>query len=311
MSFSTRLIVVAFLFLLCRFTAIAQLTGSFWVKGDSTKFYPVTFNDGGWNSNAATELELGRSNVHNDAPWSGSLIAKFRYHINNWGNGSGFIDADMRQFIPTTGYNKFIAGWRDVSGNSSSASIVIWLRGKSTYNYKSNYAVVPAIYDGVQLPLPFQEAAGLTHSFKMAIDSTVNTAGSTYSGAAYFVSPANNYMAGNLGLGTLNPGNYKLAVEGTIGARRVKVLQSSWADFVFHPDYKLPALSEVESFIKENKHLPEIPSEKDVERDGVDVGDMNRKLLQKIEELTLYIIELKKENEKQWEAMEKLKVTGK
>ena len=307
MSFFTRLIVVAFLFLLTRFTAVAQVTGGFRVMGDSTKFYPVVFIDGGWNSNVATELELGRSDVHADNRWSGSLIAKFRYHVTNYGNGSNFIDADVRQAIPGAGYNKFVASWRDGSFNNYNRSIVIWLRGGNTvYNYKSNYAVTPTIYDGVQLPLPYQETGGPAQSFKTAVD-TVNSLGATYSAAAYFNSGSNHYIAGNLGLGTLNPGSYKLAVEGTIGARKVKVTQGSWADFVFHPDYKLPALSEVECFIKENKHLPEIPSAKDVERDGLDVGDMNRKLLQKIEELTLYIIELKKENERQWEAMEKLK----
>lgn len=101
---------------------------------------------------------------------------------------------------------------------------------------------------------------------------------------------------GNVGIGTAAPGSYKLAVEGTIGARRMKVTQGSWADFVFHPDYVLPTLQEVERFIKANRHLPEIPSAEEVEKEGLDVGEMNKKLLQKIEELTLYMIEVKKEN---------------
>ncbi|WP_298734896.1 hypothetical protein [uncultured Chitinophaga sp.] len=100
---------------------------------------------------------------------------------------------------------------------------------------------------------------------------------------------------GNVGIGTTTPGAYKLAVEGTIGARRVKVTQAGWADFVFHPGYKLPALSEVEKYIKEHQHLPEIPSAAEVQQDGLDVGEMNKKLLQKVEELTLYLIDIKKE----------------
>ncbi|MDR6571320.1 tail fiber protein [Chitinophaga ginsengisegetis] len=112
---------------------------------------------------------------------------------------------------------------------------------------------------------------------------------------------------GNVGIGTTSPGSYKLAVEGTVGARKVKVTQGTWADFVFHPNYQLPPLQEVESFIKKNGHLPEIPSEMEVKQDGLDIGEMNKKLLQKIEELTLYIIELKKENERQWEEMERMK----
>ncbi|RPD39291.1 hypothetical protein EG028_19375 [Chitinophaga barathri] len=102
--------------------------------------------------------------------------------------------------------------------------------------------------------------------------------------------------SGNVGIGTNITGTYKLAVEGTIGARKVKVTTTAWADFVFHPDYDLPSLAEVESFIKTNGHLPEIPSEKEVMETGIDLGDMNKKLLQKVEELTLYLIELKKEN---------------
>lgn len=100
---------------------------------------------------------------------------------------------------------------------------------------------------------------------------------------------------GNVGIGTNNPGTNKLAVEGTIGARRVKVTQTAWADFVFHPDYNLPALSEVEKFVKTNRHLPDIPSAAEVEKEGLDLGEMNKKLLQKVEELTLYLIDIKKE----------------
>lgn len=101
---------------------------------------------------------------------------------------------------------------------------------------------------------------------------------------------------GNVGIGTTDPGSYKLAVEGTIGARRVKVTQSTWADFVFEPDYQLPSLSELETYIKTNKHLPDVPSAAEVTKDGLDVGEMNKILLQKIEELTLHLIELEKKN---------------
>lgn len=102
---------------------------------------------------------------------------------------------------------------------------------------------------------------------------------------------------GNVGIGTTAPGSNKLSVEGTIGARKVKVTQSDWADFVFHSDYQLPSLQEVESYIKTNKHLSGIPTTEDVRKDGVDLGEMNRLLLQKLEEMTLYMIEMKKEIE--------------
>ena len=97
-----------------------------------------------------------------------------------------------------------------------------------------------------------------------------------------------------VGIGTTNPGSFKLAVEGIIGAREVKVTTDSWADFVFEPDYKLMSLADLETFIKTNKHLPEIPTTAEVKENGIAVGEMNAKLLQKIEELTLYIIEQQK-----------------
>ncbi|MRG44436.1 hypothetical protein GFS24_04895 [Chitinophaga sp. SYP-B3965] len=98
----------------------------------------------------------------------------------------------------------------------------------------------------------------------------------------------------SIGIGTSNTGAYALAVEGTIGARKVRVTQAAWADYVFEPAYKFPSIAEVERYVKQHKHLPGIPSEKDVTENGIDVGEMNKMLLQKIEEQMLYIIELNK-----------------
>ena len=97
---------------------------------------------------------------------------------------------------------------------------------------------------------------------------------------------------GNVGIGTINPGTFKLAVEGTIGARKIKIQQASWADYVFLDNYRLPGLSEVSAFITRYKRLPDIPSEETVKREGIDVGEMNKLLLQKIEEQMLYIIQI-------------------
>ena len=98
---------------------------------------------------------------------------------------------------------------------------------------------------------------------------------------------------GNVGIGTINPGAFKLAVNGHIRAKEIKV-ETGWSDFVFEDDYNLLSLKDVEQFIKDNRHLPDIPSAKEVEENGVNVGKMESKLLQKIEELTLYIIQQEK-----------------
>ncbi|MFP2996908.1 hypothetical protein ABN763_13410 [Spongiivirga sp. MCCC 1A20706] len=99
---------------------------------------------------------------------------------------------------------------------------------------------------------------------------------------------------GNLGIGTTNPGTYKLAVNGKIRAKEIKV-ETGWADFVFEKDYHLPTLSEVESHIQEKGHLKDIPSAKEVAENGIFLGEMDAKLLQKIEELMLYTIAQEKQ----------------
>jgi hypothetical protein len=88
---------------------------------------------------------------------------------------------------------------------------------------------------------------------------------------------------------------YRLKVNGKIRAKEVKV-DVNWSDFVFAPDYALPSLDALESQISTIGHLPGIPSTEDAERDGVSVGEMESRLLQKVEELTLYVIQLNKEN---------------
>lgn len=95
---------------------------------------------------------------------------------------------------------------------------------------------------------------------------------------------------GNIGIGTSHP-DARLTVAGKIHAREVKITSSAGADFVFEDDYKLQSLQEVERFIKANKHLPEIPSATEMQSNGLDMGEFQIKLLQKVEELTLHLIE--------------------
>lgn len=118
----------------------------------------------------------------------------------------------------------------------------------------------------------------------------------TFSGQA----PSNSFYvaaSGNVGLGTDDPQS-KLSVDGQVLCEEAKVVSDIAApDYVFAPEYKLRTLEEVEQYINKNSHLPEIPSAAEFADEGILVGKMSFDLLKKVEELTLYMIDLKKENE--------------
>ena len=112
----------------------------------------------------------------------------------------------------------------------------------------------------------------------------------------------------NIGIGTSNTQGYKLAVNGSIIAQKIKLKAfSQWPDYVFRKDYVLPGLPQVEKYITEHQHLPGLPSAEEVKKDGLELGDNQAIMLKKIEELTLYVIELNKKVEKLATENEELK----
>jgi hypothetical protein len=109
----------------------------------------------------------------------------------------------------------------------------------------------------------------------------------------------NSNFSGSVRIGNVpTPAGYKMYVEQGILAEKVKVAvktTANWADYVFEKGYNLPTLPKVEQFITKNKHLPGIPSAKQVVKDGIDLAEINAKLLAKVEELTLYMIDFNKQ----------------
>lgn len=152
--------------------------------------------------------------------------------------------------------------------------------------------------------LKFHSSPDLTN-FSQASIKVIAGSGSKAESIAFFTSTSNSQgtasnevmrIRGNqVGFGTNNP-DATLAVKGDIHAQEVRVdLNGAVApDFVFEEDYNLPSLQQTEAFIKANKHLPEIPSAKEMEEKGMELKSMNLKLLQKVEELTLHLIQQQK-----------------
>jgi hypothetical protein len=117
----------------------------------------------------------------------------------------------------------------------------------------------------------------------------------TYPGELYKHEKMTILPNGNVGIGTAEP-IHKLDVDGTIRAKEI-IVENDGADFVFEDGYQLMPLDELDQYIKDNRHLPGIPKAESMQANGMSVGEMQTMLLQKIEEFTLYMIELKKENE--------------
>ncbi|QEC79296.1 hypothetical protein [Mucilaginibacter ginsenosidivorax] len=98
---------------------------------------------------------------------------------------------------------------------------------------------------------------------------------------------------------------FRVAANGTTYAKAITVTTTGWPDYVFKKDYTLPSLTDVKTYIDQNQHLPEIPSAQQVEKDGINLGEMNKLLLKKVEELTLYLIEKDKEEKEQEQRLNK------
>jgi hypothetical protein len=231
----------------------------------------------------------------------------------NWGIGLG-TNGETRMLINSLGNVGIGTTSPDqklhVSGGflkvSATASTAYAMQGFTNGGANDNIGI--ALHDGATAASPYLWIAKSGSSWggptdKMVIASSKN-AGATkdlwiFANDNLAPSVPNILIQANTGgvsIGTAAaPAGYKLAVGGNIIAEKVKVQLQPWADFVFEPSYKLPTLKEVEAFIQSNKHLPGVPSAKEVEKNGLDLGNNQAVLLQKIEELTLYLLEQDKQ----------------
>ncbi len=212
-----------------------------------------------------------------------------------FGNGTmvgtyGVSDASMELSGSAATAGAFFSMNTNPSVNRSSLIFGISSFGAGIYSGKSG--------TGIARPLLFftDPGSGLAERMRIAINGFVgiNTTNPT---AGLTVN--SNVLIGDPSIVSL-PVGYKLYVETGILTEKVKVAvknTANWSDYVFAKDYKLKPLEEVDAFIKLNQHLPGVPSAEEVVKEGIDMATMDAKLLEKIEELTLYMIALKKEVE--------------
>lgn len=192
-----------------------------------------------------------------------------------------------------------------ISGNARGATFFVyndalWVSSNYLWGYVF-YRTIADFHDSPMVTAPYTpslvrpvSALVITTDYGLKCDFDNNQ----FYKLPYHDVQGNAYFDNNVGIGTNDTKGYKLAVNGAGIFTKVKVKEfGAWPDFVFEPSYQLPTLQEVEQYVTTNKHLPDMPAAATVAQEGLDLGEMNRKLLQKVEELTLYLIEGNKKNE--------------
>ncbi len=236
-------------------------------------------------SNALTVLKDARMGISSSSPIAkldirNDLVDKTMYLANNYtGAGTKYgIYNSLSQDGTGTKYGIYSAVVANTADNSTNYGVYSYINSNSTIGNEYGFY------------------AYLSNSGTGNHYGVYSYAPGGWSG--YF-SSGDMYVADNMGIGTTTiPAGYKFAVNGKGICEELNVqLNADWPDYVFNPEYKLPSLSSLESDILELGHLPEMPSAQEVKEQGLGVGEISRQLTKKVEELTLYLINLNKKVE--------------
>jgi hypothetical protein len=269
-------------------------------------------------------LPAGKIGINNPNPQAAldvrnpnaSAQSSFRIFADPWGNVESTVD--MRLYY-ATGKNFMLNEGTSASGTSytnrlfvqnTSGNVGIGTTAPSSkFEVVDHSAVRMNIYSSA-VPAASSKiwVSNTAYSYNFGIDNTgIGRIGSNINYANQinlinFRTDANDMPM--VWIGNKKPqgvhADFSFAVQGKIVAQSVYVtaaIASNWADYVFEKDYKLPRLAELEKYYLKNKHLPEVPSTQEVAEKGIDLGEMNTLLLKKVEELTLYVVDLNKKVE--------------
>lgn len=230
-------------------------------------------------------------NGNNIFYYNGAADVNFRFADR----GSG-----GRAFVHAPGNVLALNFGNDFDGGTTIGNQVYFKDGGNSYIYSGNLGIGTATPEGtlelkkLNAGLVFDlNTNGLTKIVSKGWNSSVDFSTFKISGIQN-QNQLHLNTDGNVGIGTSIP-KEKLSVNGKIRAHEIKVETSNWPDYVFEEDYRLRSLAELRDFIEQRKHLPEVPTAKEAEYEGIALGEMNKLLLKKVEELTLYLLEKDKE----------------
>ncbi|WP_303315355.1 hypothetical protein Q4Q34_15445 [Flavivirga abyssicola] len=263
--------------------------GDAWGNGGAASMEVLNSNLDGWVESTVLELDkarmIGFSEMNSDANYTTIDYAIYLRHTG-----------ELKVY--EKGINKFTAVNNYLSGDKVKVE-----RMGGVINYKINdnifYTSLITSTTSLLVDISIFDLYGTLNNIKISDSFTgQDNSGNTNEEVSWIPNSNNLYFENAVAIGRTNTiQDYILSVEGKIITQEIKVTLDEWSDFVFENNYNLPTLREVEQYIKNKGHLKGIPSAEEVKKDGFFLGKMDSKLLQKIEELTLYTIKQQKEIE--------------
>jgi hypothetical protein len=273
--------------------ALTTLTASFSFAQTNTYPYPSTGNLGiGTGATAPSDAKVAIQGTSGTSILLKATSSDGSERLNLSSNGALNLTGTLN-LINQNGDSYGLLN--DVDGVVINSNILT-LNASETYT-NGYYTAVNGYYFGIDGSRLIDDNTGNTN-LTSAGGINFNVSASPWGGSN---SRAMTILAdGRIGIGASPPGQYKFAVNGDAIFTKIKVKPyAGWPDYVFKKNYKLPTLKEVERYIKQYGHLPGIKSAEEVERESLDVGESQAALLKKIEEMTLYMIEVKNQLEMQ------------